>query len=154
MLYISRLLGVLMLAICLVACNSDDNEPGLSVTLVLKDKFGNPENTFVQGDPVTMELSITNNGTETETLKSGCSLIMDIIVSEVGGSEVWKLSHNLGCFAVITKLTLEPGETNTETFDWDQTMDMALDPVPPGEYTVTGWYNDHDDWATASLYIQ
>jgi hypothetical protein len=154
MLNMSRMICVMLAVVCLTACNLDDDDDmqtGLSVTLVLKDKFGNPENTFVQGDPVSLELSITNNNQEPETLTSGCSLTIDFTVSEIDGPELWRLSHNLGCFAIVTNLTLAPGETNTEKFDWDQTADYGLGSIPPGGYVVAGWYVGRDEQVAARI---
>jgi hypothetical protein len=106
------------------------NPAGLQVKL-LTDKTA-----YAAGDPVTIQLVITNVGSTPLTFNSNNSQRFDFVV-RAGDREIWRWSKGRMFAMMLTSWKLAPGNAITYSAVWDQ-KDSAGKPAPPGHYTFTG----------------
>jgi hypothetical protein len=149
---ISRVLILSVAALVLSACYDDDDyadddydneDAELSVELEITDNADNPAMVFDEGDQIKFTLSITNEGSETETLTFDDSCIADISIRPEGEEAVFRLTNAIVCAPANQYLTLEAGETEEFFYEWDQVTDDATPAqVDPGNYIVTVWFGN------------
>lgn len=90
------------------------------------------------GDTVEIVLRVRNDGPEPLELElSGRPVAFDILISDAGGSEVWRRLAGSAVSAALALLTLRPGETRDFSARWAQ-VDSLGRAVPPGRYTIQG----------------
>jgi hypothetical protein len=90
------------------------------------------------GEPVPITLRLTNTGDRAVTLYlQGRPIAFDIAVRRSGGDTVWRRLEGQVVSAILAVQTLEPGATLEFQDLWRQVSNVG-EPVPPGEYTVTG----------------
>jgi hypothetical protein len=92
---------------------------------------------LVAGTPVTLRVTLTNEGTKSVTLhfNSGCQ-ILPYIRDERGVNVIpeggWM------CTAALSELTLAPGQAEIQEYIWTGSTafrsEMPLRPLPPGQY--------------------
>jgi hypothetical protein len=93
------------------------------------------------GSPVTLRISMTNEGTETVTLhfRSTCQILP--YISDARGANVIPSEGGWGCGAALTELSLGPGESVNREYIWTGSTafrsEMPLIPMPPGRYYFT-----------------
>jgi hypothetical protein len=148
---ISRFLILLAVMLVLTACYDDDDydddyddeDAELSVDLAITDVDDNPAMVFDEGDQIKFTLSITNEGSETETLTFGDGCVADISIRPEGEDVVFRLTNTIVCMPTVQYITLEPGETEDYFYVWDQvTDDVTPVQVDAGTYIVTVWFGD------------
>jgi len=105
---------------------------GTALRLVLRAD----RSVYALGAPVTLTLAVTNPGPAPVTLTAPSSQLYDFAVLR-DGAEVWRWSAGRMFLAVLTDLTIRPGETRAFTEVWDQ-RDRDGRPVGPGDYVVVG----------------
>ena len=88
---------------------------------------------YAVGEAVRLTLAVTNLGRDAVSLITPSSQHYEFVVLKVA-EEVWRWSADQMFLAVLSRLTILPGETRTFTA-WDQ-RDRAGRPVNPGEYLV------------------
>ena len=86
------------------------------------------------GETVELAYSITNRGDKLITFNFTSSKMYDFWV-KLGSKEVWRLSRGKMYAAVMSNLTLQPGETKTFTAKWNQ-KNIAGEQATPGTYDV------------------
>lgn len=95
----------------------------------------------VRGSPVTFRVHLVNEGTEATTLHFGDSCQINPYVRNALGEMVLPAGGGWYCLAVITRLTLLPGEPVVREFVWTGSTDfrseLPLRPLPPGTYFFT-----------------
>lgn len=95
----------------------------------------------VPGTPVTLRISLTNEGTKSVTLhfNSGCQLLP--YLRDARGIYVIPDGGGYGCTAALTELTLAPGQSEVREYKWTGSTafqsEMPLRPLPPGPYYFT-----------------
>ncbi len=90
---------------------------------------------YLRGETVRIVVTIINTGSETLTLNysSGCKAFFN--VETVSGAVVYEWERHVGCTLLPTSLTLQPGESTSFPFNWDQVDDFGI-AVPTGTYVV------------------
>ena len=91
---------------------------------------------YAVGEAVRLTLAVTNLGRDAVSLITPSSQHYEFVVLKVT-EEVWRWSADQMFLAVLSQLTILPGETRTFTAEWDQ-RDRAGRPVNPGDYLVVG----------------
>jgi len=91
---------------------------------------------YTLGEPVTLELTVTNKGKEAfrETFRS--AQIYDFVAKREE-SEVWRWSHDRMFAMMLTEYALEPQESITYEVIWEQ-KDSDGNSVPSGKYNLAG----------------
>ncbi|HWZ28485.1 MAG TPA: hypothetical protein VNX15_07980 [Gemmatimonadales bacterium] len=90
------------------------------------------------GEPVIMTVSLTNPNPDAVTLTvSGCPIRP--YVATLAGAVVMPSGGSWVCTAQISRLTLGPGETQQQAFEWARASGLATElpevpSLPPGVY--------------------
>jgi hypothetical protein len=84
------------------------------------------------GEDLRPELSLQNTLATPVTMVFPSSQKFDFFVADRGGKEVYRWSRDKAFLAVISKVTLGPGESIDQQLSW------KIQDVPPGDYMVTG----------------
>lgn len=125
----------LALTLCLCGCNSDSEDSVvLQAGFAVKDKFGQSTDTFTAGEPVTLEITITNTARHPvvyQTTGPG----HDIVVSR-DAVRIWSKYAGITWAAVISDHTIGARESVVLSAIWNGVDDDGL-AVPPGVYTAT-----------------
>jgi hypothetical protein len=94
------------------------------------------------GEPLLFTVTLTNVTADSITLhfSSGCHVLA--YVSSLAGIVVMPARGGWVCAAVVTQLTLGPGETQQERFEWAGGSELATelpvigDTLPAGDYYI------------------
>ena len=114
--------------------NNADTSGDFDITLRTLDKFGQDATSFVQGENITIVLSIKNVSAETKTLNFSSGKQYDLIVKDANGAIVWRWSMGKLFIASFTSYDIAPNNAHTVSITWDQiTPDGVL---PIGTYTL------------------
>jgi hypothetical protein len=112
----------------------------LSVTLILQHvtlELILPDTVRV-GRAVPIILRLTNTSRRPATLYSqGRPTAFDIVITRSDGTPVWRRLEQATISAVLQVRELTPGQSIEFDDNWPQ-LTSAGEPVPPGEYLVTG----------------
>src|SRR2546426_9748439 len=122
--------------------------PSVSRTLTVGQSNSNviytvitDKDTYVPSDTVHIKLNATNKGTQpaTFTFRDACSGFRFQITNSTGNLVYTNVPPPFApCAAVITVITIQPGQTLTVgVLDWRQ-VNQQGQPVPPGSYTIIG----------------
>ena len=131
------------LGIAVVGCNDGAGEvvtplrPTFAAELRLLDATGQARVAFRPGEPITLELRVTNLTSEEQTTQHPSAQIYDFAVQGPSGDSIWRWSRDKEFATVVTELHFAPNETRKFTEVWDQTDDAGK-PVAPGAYTASG----------------
>lgn len=108
--------------------------------LRILDSMGQPETTFMQREPVRIEVHVTNTGDEAVTLMTGSG--PQTIIEVVNHQNLVVAGNTVGLLwpAVPVPFPYGPGETQIVEWTWDQRMRNDFE-APIGDYTVHA-----DDW--------
>ena len=102
----------------------------------------------VAGTPVTLRITLTNEGTKSVTLhfNSGCQILP--YIQDARGVNVIPDGGGYGCTAALTQLTLSPGQAEVREYIWTGSnafqSEMLLRPMPPGAYYFSAEVEAHD----------
>jgi hypothetical protein len=95
----------------------------------------------IRGFPVTIHITLVNQGTETVTLHFRDSCQINPYIHNSAGEVVLPGGGGYICATVLTDLTLAPGDTVARDFVWTGSTTFAsampLRPLPPGKYVFT-----------------
>ena len=111
-------------------------QPALSLETTIQTNRGD----YSPGEPVQVLLFLTNRGAAPVTLHfpSGCEAFFTVVNN--AGTVVYDFRQHVSCQAIVTQRTIQPNETVTYFFDWNQTNDSGA-PVPtPAGYTIRGFF--------------
>ena len=91
---------------------------------------------YTPGEPVTLELTVTNKSKEAfrETFRS--AQIYDFVAKKEE-SEVWRWSHDRMFAMMLTEYVLEPQESVIYKVIWNQ-KDSDGNSIPSGKYNLVG----------------
>ena len=147
---------ILPLVIILLACSDSNNlaAPELQVEIRTLDKFDQESQVFIQGEEVTIELSVTNLTDSKKTLWSLTTQTFDLQLKTEMGEIVdfWALGPLFGQGS--TAITLGGNETHIVTTSWAQTADLDGNLVAIGDYVLEGWFiGAPEEVATISISI-
>lgn len=93
---------------------------------------------FVAGSPVTLRISLTNEGLQPVTLhfSDGCQILP--YIRDAGGEKVIPWGGGWGCTLAVTQLSLAPGQSVVREYVWTGSTafqsEMPLLPLPRGRY--------------------
>ena len=105
------------------------------VRLVLRVEAATERESYVVGETVAMTGTVTNISDQPVTLTFGGAEFDFAVFKD--GVLVWRWTHGMVSPAVITTVTLQPGQCKTYAAEWDQ-EDFFDHPVRPGEYVLVG----------------
>lgn len=118
-------------------CNSENNNPAdFDVTIKTLDKFGQVSTSFVQGEQITMVLTIKNISPEKRTLNFTSSKQYDFVIKDNKDSEVWRWSNGLAFTQAFTSYDIASGETKDFSYQWDQIISGNDTLIPIGNYIL------------------
>ncbi|MEJ2552427.1 MAG: BsuPI-related putative proteinase inhibitor [Gammaproteobacteria bacterium] len=135
--FLRKLLAAVFMLSIIVGCHdaSDaDTSSDFVVTLRTLDKFGQDATSFVQGENITIVLSIKNVSAETKTLNFGSGEQYDFIAKDANDTIVWRWSMGKLFIAAFTSYDIAPSDTHTVTTTWDQMTPAGV--LPVGNYTL------------------
>ncbi len=90
------------------------------------------------GRAVPIILRLTNTSRRPATLYSqGRPTAFDVVITRLDGTPVWRRLEQATISAVLQVRELTPGQSIEFDDNWPQ-LTSAGEPVPPGEYLVTG----------------
>ena len=106
--------------------------------LNVEDKFKQPSEIFIIGEPITFSVRITNRGPAPATLSyDGCSSIRFVVLDERRNENVLDtLPEGTACTQLLRSIGYAAGETKELELEWSQTRSSDDHQVSPGEYTV------------------
>lgn len=108
-------------------------------TVVLTDRT-----VYAPGERVAITLLLTNRGASPVTLHFSSSCEAFFSVLDLSGAVVYDDRLHVGCLAIVTERTVQPGETVTYDFGWSQ-VDDAGQPVPaPADYRIRGFLDSQE----------
>ncbi|MBI1951325.1 MAG: right-handed parallel beta-helix repeat-containing protein, partial [Acidobacteria bacterium] len=94
---------------------------------------------YAQGEPVAITLLLTNRGSAPVTLHFPSACEAFFAVQNMSNAVVYDYRFHVGCPAIVTERTVQPGETVTYDFNWTQVDDSGA-PVPaPADYRIRGF---------------
>ncbi|HAH87240.1 MAG TPA: hypothetical protein DCL60_07705 [Armatimonadetes bacterium] len=102
----------------------------------LKLTLATDKESYAEGEPVAITLSVTNSGTEARTLKFASGQQYDFVVSK-DGREVWKWSAGKYFAQSLVSRVIGPGEVLRFKQVWNQEK-TGGGRANPGEYCITG----------------
>ena len=104
------------------------------VTVILTDKA-----TYAPGELVLITLRLTNQGISPVTLNFSSTCEAFFSVLDVSGAVVYDDRAHVICLFVITQRTVQPGETVTYNFEWNQANDSGQQVPAPADYRIRGF---------------
>ncbi|HET6385409.1 MAG TPA: hypothetical protein VFJ58_18615 [Armatimonadota bacterium] len=109
---------------------------------------------YARGVPVQIQLQVTNTGSVPVSYTS-LGPFSDATITDGSGAVVWQYSRTVPAFAAGGRVySLAPGASVTDAIAWDQTESLKPPPpagpyAPPGQYTITGWWQPGSLGSTA-----
>ncbi|HEY0634700.1 MAG TPA: BsuPI-related putative proteinase inhibitor, partial [Gammaproteobacteria bacterium] len=85
------------------------------VSLSTTNQFDELSNSFVQGEPITISLTIKNLSAQTKTLSFPSAQQYDFVLKNSDGLEVWRWSNSYAFAGALSSYELAPGETRVIT---------------------------------------
>jgi len=98
--------------------------------------------------PVRLLLRVENLSSSETTLRQNSGQAYDFAVYQ-GDSEVWRWSDGTFFIQSLQERVLAPGEILSFAEDWNR-RDKKGHPLPPGHYTVKGWFPTAEGNLTAA----
>ncbi|MCR4318698.1 MAG: BsuPI-related putative proteinase inhibitor [Planctomycetes bacterium] len=120
----------------------------LSPVTLAKDTSGVQTSSFIPGDTVDLQLSLTNGYSETKTISYTSDATYTVTITDALGATVRTLTDGTGAGPTAAATSILPGQTAFYNVNWDQLSDGGVQ-VPGGNYTVTWAINA--DAGSASL---
>jgi PKD repeat protein len=145
---------VLTMSSC-VPIRTTDNISAAStdiMTEVVTDKT-----VYAPGEPVIVNVTATNTGSEQVTLAFPSSLQHYYAVTDLYGYEIFDLRHHVFTQPWLTYLTLDPGASDSAVFSedlsWKQVDDSGTLVPIPAYHVVWGLLDTEDDYVIGSKTI-
>ncbi len=128
--------GVLLLSACVSDKGADTDYYTVKVKSI--DVFNQEVMSFAQGEQIVMQLEVENISDEPRTLHFPSTQQYDFVIRDRGTKEVvWRWSDQQSFDAVVSYYTVEPHQTRTTVYKWNQVMpDFSL--IPRGLYILEG----------------
>ncbi len=100
---------------------------------------------YAPGQPASIEVGVRNNTAAPVTLNfpSGCQAFFD--VEEMSGRVLYAYWRHVGCPAVLTDLTLQPGQRHAFFFNWNQVDDAGNSLPVPDDYVIRGYLDSFEE---------
>jgi len=93
---------------------------------------------YISGEPVNVNIAVTNNGPDT-TLLLPTSQLADFNITNEAGQHIYRWSHDKVFSEEITEISINQSETIELLNDtWSQVDDDG-NPVTRGNYYIVGW---------------
>ncbi|MBB1486344.1 BsuPI-related putative proteinase inhibitor [Oceanospirillum sediminis] len=105
----------------------------VEIQFVIRDRFGQPNEIFLRGEPVTFDYQITNNGTQ--DLKYQLTHPAHDISITQSDKLIWSPFHDMVFLQVVISGVLKSGERLDFTKVWNG-LDLEGNQVQPGQYLV------------------
>jgi len=86
---------------------------------------------YSPGDLAQVSVTLTNVGPEPVTMHFGAPCFMQFLVLDPTGQAVYNTSNWWTCIALLTDVTLVPGESRSQVFAWNLSSDAGT-PLPGG----------------------
>lgn len=128
-------------------------KPELEVELVLKDQFNQATHLFLQGEPITFTMTITNNSSVDSMITFPTSQQFDFHITDLAGNDIWRWSDDLAFAYAFTDISILAGESIEITETWDQQLSDTTT-IANGEYIVLGSLLEQSETATSNLTIE
>ena len=93
---------------------------------------------YILGEPVNVNIAITNNGPDT-TLLFPTSQHADFNITNEAGQHIYQWSYNKVFLQEITEISINQSETIELLSDAWNLVDEDGNPVTPGNYYIDGW---------------
>ncbi|MGV6858068.1 MAG: BsuPI-related putative proteinase inhibitor [bacterium] len=143
-----QLLSILFVLI-LSACSDTTPPPsGVELSFSVVDKFDQPSAAFVQGDTLTLRLTIENKADTEQRLQFSTAQLYDFEVTDLDGNRVWLWSDGQVFAQALTELTLSPQQQLDLDTHWDLMVtdqnDGSSALLPVGEYIFHGSFVGYD----------
>jgi hypothetical protein len=129
------------------------DKPELNVELVLKDQFDQSTELFIQGESITLDMSVTNNSSVDAEITFPSSQQFDFYIKDLSGTEVWRWSENKVFNYAFTKVIILAGDTIEFSESWDQ-VPTNTEVIPTGTYMIYGSLLEQSEAASSELVIQ
>ena len=113
-------------------------------TAVLESVVQTSKGTYAPGEQVHIALLLTNRGTGPVTLHFPSSCEAFFSVANGAGTMVYDLRHRMWCLDVLTERTIQPNETVTYNFDWNQIDDSGTAVPFPADYRIRGYFDSDE----------
>ncbi len=155
----NRFILTALLTLFLAACSDTTPPPaGIQYTFTVLDKFDQPASAFVQGEEITLRMTIENQADEERKLAFTSAQLYDFEVEDLDGNLVWKWSEGQVFAQALTELTLSARQRLDYDTQWDQNIvdptTGDLSALPVGEYVIRGYFVGYDAPEARSLSIQ
>ncbi len=109
---------------------------------------------YALDETVQVAVTLTNRTAQVVTLHLPDACLLFFRVETPQGSPVYDLRFHAVCPAVLTTLTLQPGQSSNGTFGWPLTTDTGQ-PVPAAaEYVIVGFSNSFESVPEGRTRIQ
>ncbi len=149
-----------ILFMTLTSCNHDDSAPQgnntadfpYKTSVVLKDKFDQPNNIFLQGEIIKIELSIDRQTNPDNVLKFDSFKFYDVYIEDVAGKEVWRMSDNHTYKQEATELSFQASQKITFLDVWGQILKDGGN-ISTGTYTLFAFWVGYGDVAQTAITI-
>jgi hypothetical protein len=128
-------------------------KPELEVEFVLKDQFNQSTQLFIQGEPITFAMTITNNSSVDSMITFPSSQQFDFYITDLAGNEFWRWSDDLAFTYAYTDMSILAGESIEIIETWDQQL-SDTDAISNGEFIVLGSLLEQSETATSNLTIE
>jgi hypothetical protein len=100
--------------------------------------IGIDEVAYILGEPVNVNIAITNNGPNT-TLLFPTSQLADFNITNEAGQHIYQWSHDKVFSQEITEISINQSETIELLNDAWNLVDDDGNPITPGNYYIVGW---------------
>ena len=121
--------------------------------LPLRLTIATDRSSYLPGEPVRITLHLANVGSEAFTLSFNDSCQAYFIVSGPGVVSLYDERRHQICFAVVTWLTLRPGEFTDYHFVWNQTDDAGNRVPAPATYGIQGFIEGYESLLVAGAAV-
>ncbi|MBI4577952.1 MAG: hypothetical protein HY722_16950 [Planctomycetes bacterium] len=118
-----------------VVVQSAASAGALSATFLAKDASGRPSTTFLVGDRIALEVTLSNGGVSPVTLNFATSQTHEFRVLTPGGGELWRSSYGKVYTQGFTQKTIPAGQTVVFTEAWDGRDNQGVQ-VQGGTYRI------------------
>ncbi|MDH5629626.1 MAG: BsuPI-related putative proteinase inhibitor [Gammaproteobacteria bacterium] len=147
---------VMFLLFSIIACYDDTyddmTQANFTLSILTKDSFGQVNDTFLQGEPITIEMMVSNPTSKKIDLRfsSGCQYSFKLYNSN--NEAVWDWLADKLCTQAITYLTIPANGSELIIVEQDGTINPDSRPV--GDYKLTGYLIGYDRIAEMTITIQ
>jgi hypothetical protein len=126
------------------ALDAPSTPTGLAtVSIVVAGRLGMTARTdktdYAAGETVRITVTLTNRTSQTVTLNFPSTCQAFFKVETPAGAPVYDHRLHVGCFFVLTSLTLTPGQSQAYQFSWRQINDAGALVPRPAEYVIRGF---------------